>query len=474
MRERLFTLVLALGALAAFFALLAPTPTPPQERPTRPLSIEPGPNGYAALERWLTAAGIKPLSLRERYGQLAQTSPAPQGNLLISTVPHVYPIRTSEVNALKKWIADGNTLLVLAGLSDTPEWSVGEGQDRAIMRHLAQMTGLSFTEAAENDAVQEATEEEPTSRPEDAAEMRDDTRGATESAQTADAHDATDATDTEDAADEGDDDATEAASRAAPRERLIEPQRTQIVPYGPHPLLEGVQAVIAISEYPSALWNATADSQLLLQLAHDDARNIPSLWLERHGAGQIILSAYGSIFTNKMLGERDNARLLANITRWSLSGEGRVIIDDAHQGLVSFYDPAKFFGDGRLHRSLWWLLALWFVFVLGPRPLRPAQSNWNPVDVTGFVRAMGGFLARVLRPATAGQQLFTNFFNELRQRLGLPADGEPLWEWLAAHPALHASDIARLQDLHRQVGRRRRVKLPELHNLLVRVRGLLG
>ena len=42
-----------------------------------------------------------------------------------------------------------------------------------------------------------------------------------------------------------------------------------------------------------------------------------------------------------------------------------MIIDDAHQGLVSFYDPDKFFGDSRLHRTLLWLLGLWLVFVLG-------------------------------------------------------------------------------------------------------------
>jgi hypothetical protein len=36
--------------------------------------------------------------------------------------------------------------------------------------------------------------------------------------------------------------------------------------------------------------------------------------------------------------------------------------------------------------------------------------------VTSFVRATGGFMARVLRPAAAARQLFANFFNEIRSR----------------------------------------------------------
>jgi len=193
-----------------------------------------------------------------------------------------------------------------------------------------------------------------------------------------------------------------------------------------------------------------------------------------YGDGQIVFSAYGSIFTNKVLRERDNARLLANIVRWSLGENGRVIIDDAHQGLVSFYDPDKFFGDSRLHRTLLWLLGLWLVFVLGPRRLRGTTRGWNPLDVTSFVRATGGFMARVLRPAAAGQRLFANFFNEIRSRLGLTPDGAPLWEWMAGHAVIAAADLNRLQELHRRVAAGRRIDVAELHNLIARVRAQLN
>src|SRR5690349_1647620 len=127
MKDRLLTLALALGAFVAFYILVAPKATMPQERVTRPLSTEAGPNGYLGMFRWLTAEKIAVESFRERYsGLAAATASAPTGNLLITTTPHIYPLRRAEGQPLQEWIEAGNTMLVLAGLSDTPEWSMGE------------------------------------------------------------------------------------------------------------------------------------------------------------------------------------------------------------------------------------------------------------------------------------------------------------------------------------------------------------
>ena len=434
MKDRLLTLLLAAGALAAFYIVLAPKPAPPQERMTRPISTEGGPNGYLALQRWLAHEGIPVVSLRERYGSLSTLVPGvPTGNLLITTTPHVYPLRGSEAAPLQNWIEAGNTLVVLAGLSDTPEWSMGEGRDVEFMDHMKTMTSLSFKQMTPDPPPAQTAKEGDTAQPQPTT--RDAVLAVT---------------------------------------RLGEPVRTLSSPNGEHPLLEGVRSVLAVSEFPSAQWQASSDRSVLLELASNRDSRAPALWLLPYGDGQIVVSAYGSIFTNKVLGESDNARLLANIVRSSLGARGRVIIDDAHQGLVSFYDPDKFFGDSRLHRTLLWLLGLWLVFVLGPRRLRGATGSWNPLDVTSFVRATGGFMARVLRPAAAGQRLFANFFNEIRGRLGLTLDGAPVWDWLAAHSVVAAADLGRMQELHRRVAGRRRVDLTELHNLIARIRAQLN
>lgn len=454
MKERLLTLALAIGAFAAFYALMAPKVQPPEERPTRPISIEEGPNGYLGLTRWLAAEAVPVLSLRERYGKLPELPglEAESGNLMLITAPQVYPLRGSEVAPLKSWVMRGNTLLVVAGLSDTPDWSMGEGADPEFIANLRAMTDLSFQQAptpglppgAETGEAPKADAEPKQDEP---AEPAEPAKKDSVSIQ----------------------DAVEAATK------FDVPQRFEMQPAGPHPLLEGVEKVGALSEYPSSKWQGwlQGTGQVVVELAHDPVSQSPVLWLVPVGDGQIIVSAYGSIFTNKVLGGDDNAQLLANIVRWSVRGQGKVIIDDAHQGLVEFYDPAAFFGDARLHTTLWWLLGLWLVFVLSSQRLRPAVSKWNPIDITGFVRATGGFMARVLRPAAVGQQLFANFFNDTRLRIGLPPDGTPVWDWLTAHAAVSSQDVERLQDLHAKVQQGRRVDLSQLHNLLVRLRTAL-
>jgi len=427
-KDRLVTLALAVGALVAFYALFGPKPDLPQERVTRPLSTEAGPNGYLAMQRWLAGARIPVISLRDRYGSLPTGAPAAKtGNLLITTAPHVYPLRGAEAQPLQDWITAGNTLLVLAGLSDTPEWSMGQGVDVQFMDHMQTMTGLTFKMMPPPEPKKGGKIEPATTR-----------------------------------------DAVLAVTR------LAEPMRYESAPNGVHPLLAGVRSIQAVSEFPTAQWQASSDRAVVLELVSDHKSGVPALWLMPYGDGQIIVSAYGSLFTNKVLDQLDNARLLGNIVHWSLGERGGVIIDDAHQGLVSFYDPDKFFGDARLHRALLWMLALWLVFVLGPRRLRGAMDSWNPLDVTSFVRATGGFMARVLRPAAAAQQLFANFFNEIRSRLGLTTDGAPLWDWLAARSVIPAADLNRMQDLHRRATAQRRVDLTELHNLIARVRAQLN
>ena len=446
MKDRLLTFALALGAFAAFYVLMAPKVQPPQDQPTRPLSIEEGPNGYLGLTRWLAAERVPVLSLRERYGKLSKVPglEASSGNLLLSTTPHLYPPRDSEVWPLQEWIMEGNTLLVVAGLSDTPDWSMGEGLDPDFMANMQAMTELSF-------------EQVPNIKPEPVP--------APVAGQPA----------TESPAEPVKPDSPSLQDSIEAAAKLDQPKRFEMKPAGLHPLLDGVETVGALSEFPSAKWRGwlRQSGSAVVELAHDPVSGAPVLWLLPSGEGQVIVSAYGSIFTNKMLGSDDNARLLANIVRWSVRGRGKVIIDDAHQGLVAFYDPTAFFGDRRLHLTLWWLAGLWLVFVLGSQRLRPAVSQWNPVDITGFVRATGGFMARVLQPAAVGQQMFTNFFNDTRRRIGLPLNGAPVWDWLSAHAAVPPQEIERLRDLHTKVIQGRRIDLSQLHNSLAQLRTAL-
>jgi hypothetical protein len=449
MKDRLLTFALALAAFAVFYALLAPKPPPPQQVVTRPVTTEKGPNGYYAIHEWLRTSGVQVESLRDRFNRVDVFAPARRDpeSLLITTTPHLYPLRRSELQPLRAWIARGNTLLVLAGLSDTPEWSMGEGADPAFMDNMQQLTGLTFSQ--QSSVAAPIPGGEPVERETEAP--------------------APPASDAETPSEEQ---STQAAVDSM--QKYAEPQRLELKPNGAHPLLAGVNTVAALSEYPSAKWFAVVNPERgLLELAQDPASGVPVLWLLRYGEGQVLVSAYGSVFANKMLAEADNARLLANIVAASVAQGGRVLIDDAHQGLVAFYDPDAFFGDARLHATLWWLIGLWLVFVLGPRPLHAGRERWAPLDVRSFVRATGGFLARVLKPAQAAQRLFENFFNDLRRRSGLPANGAPVWEAIEAQSSAPAADVARLRELHARALRGGRVDLQQLQTLLARTRSNL-
>src|SRR5207249_3237195 len=105
-------------------------------------------------------------------------------------------------------------------------------------------------------------------------------------------------------------------------------------------------------------------------------------------------------------GLADTARLLANIVGSAVRPGGAVLFDDEHQGLAAAYDPAKFYNDPRLYRTIGVLAAVWLVWVLGGTRLKLPETRVPAPREAELVRATGGFLARVLRPAAAARRMF--------------------------------------------------------------------
>lgn len=263
-------------------------------------------------------------------------------------------------------------------------------------------------------------------------------------------------------------------------QRLLEPQQLIINPRGPHPLFTGVHSILAVSEFPASQWHASpTDARAVLEIGErqsagaDGAGSAPAIWLERLGEGQVLAFSVATPFSNGVIAEKDNARLLSNIIAWSRERGGIVIFDDDHQGAVSYYDAKAFFHDPRLHRTLLWILVLWLLFVLGSQRMRPSTDGWNRGDITNFIGVTGGFFASSLTPAAAGAQLFHNFFNIMRHNLDLPEDGLPLWEWLAADARVPASQLGEWQRLYERTRAGKSVDLVRLHNLLTGLRGTL-
>ncbi len=246
-------------------------------------------------------------------------------------------------------------------------------------------------------------------------------------------------------------------------------------PLGDFPLLANIRHITTLS-YLSRSWNVTtADARLPLALAARSDNGDPILYLEREGAGQVILCAVASPFSNAGVLHDDNAALLANIIAWSRGSGGAVVFDDAHQGLTAYYDAKAFFADPRLHATLGWIVLLWLAFVLGPQPLRVRRHEWQPLDEAVYVEASARYLAAVVRPGDAAQRLIEDFLDWLRARLRLdPGDSghaaAAIWQWLGAQATVSAADRRELQACYASACAGERIKLTRLQNLLAQLR----
>jgi hypothetical protein len=153
-----------------------------------------------------------------------------------------------------------------------------------------------------------------------------------------------------------------------------------------------------------------------------------------------------------------------------LGPRGAVIFDDEHQGLTDAYDPARFYGDARLYSTIGVVAAVWLVWVLGGTRLRVPLPGLAAPREAELVRASGGFLARVLRPAAAARRMLEHFFRRAGARSRQAgASPEPPWELLEHHPRVARADYRQLREWYRAAHSSGRVPLTRLHNLLLRI-----
>jgi hypothetical protein len=431
-KERLITLVCALGALALFLAMFVRTEGNVGVRKDvpRPTTAERRGNGYYGVLSWLEAENVRVLSLRDRFSELQHRKDLPpSGNLLIVTLPAATAFRTEEFLPLDRWIRAGNTLLVVAALSDNPDWAfrlvgIAPGD-------LNLLTGLEF-ETARNRRLRLQQTASSKRAPADTDGARPD--------------------DVE-------------AFRA-----YIEPQRTSIVANREHAYFKNVREVIALSDYPRQAWTVKVPYEgFVLSLAHVRDSGEGALWTRPLGEGRIIVSGFGTLFTNRALGLADNARLLANIVASTVGPKGAVLFDDAHQGLGAAYDPERFYKDPRLYLTIGLLIALWLAWVVGSTSLRvPATRTAAPREVE-LVRATGSFLARVLRPDAAARGLFDHLFRRLRSYTAGVGESTDPWEYLEHHPQVARTDIEQLKRWYADARAHRRVPLRKLQNIMVRI-----
>jgi hypothetical protein len=208
----------------------------------------------------------------------------------------------------------------------------------------------------------------------------------------------------------------------------------------------------------------------MLCLARQRETGAGALWVRPHGGGTIIVSGFGSLFSNRALGLADNARLLGNIVSASLKPGGTVLFDDEHQGLSDAYDPEKFYRDPRLYATLGVLVALWLTWVLGGTRLRVPVSRTAAPREAQLVRATGLFLARALSTPAAARRMFEHFFRRLRRHANYAPDPDgPPWQLIESSARIARTDLEQLREWYAAAHSDGRVPLTRLHNLMIRI-----
>lgn len=430
MRERLTTLAGALLALAVVYGLFFAGETEPPPV-TRPTTVEKGDNGYFALHEWLAAGNVKTYSLRERFTSLYE-DPAianASGNILATTLPYLRPFRDIESETLLDWVVDGNTLLILAAINDTPDWALAT--NTPFLDNLKTISGMGF----------ESIDEEPGTSEQRAGQ-----------------------------------DPEQPSNRILIFEDSGVSQEFDIEPHPEHPLMNGVSRLAAASDFVSAVWQAEVDQfEMVLELASMQMTKTPALWQRKYGDGQIIVVGSGTMLTNRMIASADNRKFVANLVRNHLADGATFIFDDLHQGLSVIYDPDAFYSDSRLHYTIYFILGFWLLYIVGSsnRLLDP-QAKKKSLRQAEFIEATGAFINRHMSRSGVGMWIYRSWFNDLRRHLGLELNGQPVWHELSTLTALDKRLLGKLQQQYEQLTARRKVNLIELHNTIHAARKAIG
>ena len=192
---------------------------------------------------------------------------------------------------------------------------------------------------------------------------------------------------------------------------------------------------------------------------------------QRLGRGRILLSAGGSLFTNRSLGNDDNARLFGNIVSCHGRARRHRLVRRPAAGTLGELRPGALLSrsapaaDGA-HRVR-------TVARMGARfdaPARTAAIVHEPSEAE-LVRHAGNFIARAVAPHHTAIGLFDDFFRQVARAArgtGAPTPADPgdLWQWLERHAAILPQELDQLKAWYAEAHSARRPPLAPLQNLL--------
>jgi hypothetical protein len=418
MKDRLLTIAGGLLAFVLVVILLVPVERDDSGQISRPLSTDRGRAGLQGLKRWIEQGGVVTDVLTRRYTTLTSSFELSlKGNLLVVSLPQRTPSRRDERQALRTWIAQGNSALLLVAAGDVPRWT---------MRSDGSSTGDFLKSFGFKLAMQRDNEDEESIR-----QPQTDLKS------------------------------------------WLAGEPVELLPRFRHPLTRDVVTVSARSlRALDRGWNLTGTTRgrVVLPLL-GEAENGAAFWQARVGTGRVWVSRYSDLFANAGLGEADNARFMANLLASALGRNGRVIFDDMHLGATDLYDAKAFFSDPRFVNTMIFMAGFWLLYLGGrSRRLAPAREAVSRYYAADLARAMAGFFVRRLSAVTVAQQLFAFFFNDIRSRYGLPTNGQPVWSMLSGMSRVSTADINGLRTHYERTAAGRKPNLTALARLMQRTR----
>jgi len=424
MKDRLMTLLGACVAFYLLFRLLFPQVNFTEKNISFPTTEDRGKYGLAGLQQWLQRAKVPVYSLRERYQTLiSHAGLSDTGNLLIVSLPQRLDARHDELEQLATWVETGNHVLLLVAMSDWPQWADRRNAgsvDRMLSTFNLEMTGQ---DSEQDDDAEE--DKKPTAK-----EKREQL------------------------------------------ERLLHPKELarHLIPGLTHPLtanIHSLQATWLESEGINWAVSGVSEQRSLLVLFKDREDQQPALWLAAAGAGYAIITRHADLLSNVSLGRADNARLLENMIMQLVAADGHVIFDDMHQGLSAIYEPDAFFHDPRLLHTLFFMLALWIVYIMGhTNRFAPVKEKRQRLNLRDHIMGIGNLFARRLHTSAVAMRHVQHFFNEVRSCYGLPQNSQPVWELLRTNAAIDARDLKAVMRSVARAEQHRHINLVRLTNKL--------
>ncbi|MGW8246508.1 MAG: DUF4350 domain-containing protein [Acidiferrobacterales bacterium] len=427
MKDRVISLLGALAALYIFVAIFIHPQASDFIEQSRATSEDQGAIGLNSLYTWLKESGVPVYRLQRRYGELGHLNGlAASGNLLVVTLPQLKPVRDQELDQLRTWVALGNNLLVVAASSDSQLLNMNLPYQYNTNKFLREFGfSLHFVPLSKEEIKKNRSLENLGDLAENQANERE----------------------------------------------------INLVPVGKNALTKGVNHVLVKTHrYFAPVFTLTSAplNRASLVLLKGKKKSDPAFWEIRYRHSRIWVSRFAFLFSNSQLAKADNARLIANLVNASLSGKGRVIFDDMHQGSTKLYDEHAFFHDSRLHNTVWFVFAFWLLYIIGhTNRIAPVPRPESNAKVADFVHAMANLFARRLNQVASARLLFSHFFDWIRLKYSLPTNGQPVWQLLERTERIDKTDVAILKRYFSDVEKNRKVNLVKLVNRMQKIRSTL-